>query len=258
MALPATLSLPQSGSIVSRWKLNEASGSRADSVGSNTLTDNNTVTAAAGQFGENAADFEKDNSEYLSIADGSQSGLDLAGNFTFSVWINLESAPATNALMSYFTKWGSTAATESYLLEYVDESGTKKFRYVLENSSGQVTVGTKAYTMSTSTWYLVTIVVTPATPVAKLYINGASQGNFSNSSSSATSIRNGTGAFNLGRREAGINYFDGLLQDGVLWSLALSDAEVTALYDAYFAPSVTEMNLNRTPIRGVGRGIMRP
>src|SRR5690348_11404000 len=55
-------------SLVGYWKLDEASGSRADSAGANTLTDNNTVAGLAGLI-SNAGDFERDNSESLSIAD---------------------------------------------------------------------------------------------------------------------------------------------------------------------------------------------
>lgn len=45
----AELTSGEKTSMVSWWSLDEASGSRADSHGSNTLTDNNTVTQAAGK-----------------------------------------------------------------------------------------------------------------------------------------------------------------------------------------------------------------
>ena len=51
--------------LVSYWNLDEESGTRADSVGSNDLTDNNTVGYAAGKIG-NAASFVVANTEYLS------------------------------------------------------------------------------------------------------------------------------------------------------------------------------------------------
>ncbi len=50
---------------VAHWPLDETSGTRADSVGSNDLTDNNTVLSATGMFG-NAADFEATSNEWLS------------------------------------------------------------------------------------------------------------------------------------------------------------------------------------------------
>ena len=37
--------------LIAYWKLGEASGTRSDSKGSNNLTDNNTVTSAAGKWG---------------------------------------------------------------------------------------------------------------------------------------------------------------------------------------------------------------
>jgi len=51
--------------LVSWWNLDETSGTRADAVGSNDLTDNNTVGYAAGKIG-NAASFVVANTEYLS------------------------------------------------------------------------------------------------------------------------------------------------------------------------------------------------
>lgn len=76
-SLACGLPVQQSG-IVSYWKLNEASGTRADSIGSNTLQDNNTVLSAAAKVGD-GADFEGDNDEFLSITDAAQSGLKLSG-----------------------------------------------------------------------------------------------------------------------------------------------------------------------------------
>ena len=67
-ALPADGDLPQSGSIVSRWFLDEQSGTRSDNTSTNDLTDNNTVLfgtgiSEAGASSTDAADFEADNSE---------------------------------------------------------------------------------------------------------------------------------------------------------------------------------------------------
>ncbi len=50
------------------WTLNETSGIRVASHNGNDLTDNNTVTSAAGKKG-NAAQFTNATNEYLSAAD---------------------------------------------------------------------------------------------------------------------------------------------------------------------------------------------
>jgi len=74
------------------WLMEETSGSRADASGEgNTLTDNNTVDSSAdSQEGSRSADFESTNSEYLSIADASQSNLDITGDMTVAAWIKAE------------------------------------------------------------------------------------------------------------------------------------------------------------------------
>lgn len=66
--------------LVSYWPLDEESGTRYDSVGSNDLTDNNTVGFDTGVNG-NAASFVAANTEYLSRASVSQSA-----EWTMAVW----------------------------------------------------------------------------------------------------------------------------------------------------------------------------
>lgn len=60
-----TMSAPIAQDLISCWTMDEASGTRYDSAGSNDLTDNNTVGSVAGKFG-NAASFIAGNNEYLS------------------------------------------------------------------------------------------------------------------------------------------------------------------------------------------------
>ncbi|MBI2105119.1 MAG: PEP-CTERM sorting domain-containing protein [Candidatus Omnitrophica bacterium] len=76
------------------WTLDETSGTRFDSVGSNHLTDHNTVTQASGVVG-NAAQFTKANSEYLSIADNPSISMG-DEDFTLAAWVYLDSLPSTS------------------------------------------------------------------------------------------------------------------------------------------------------------------
>lgn len=249
MALPSTASLPQSGSIVSRWKFDEASGNRADSVGSNTLTDNNTVTSAAGQFSTDAADFEAGNTEYLSIADGSQSGLDLSGDFSLGVWVKVESTP-TGTGYTIINKMGAVDGDESYVIEYRDFAGTIRLRCFFENSSNAGTDARRTQTLTTGTWYHLVCVVTASGPTVQFYLDGAALGASTMVDSSATSIRNSGATFSVGyRADPAIFPFDGMMQDMVLWNLALSGAEVTSFYNAYFAAAA---NHNPLLLLGVG------
>jgi len=77
-------------SLISWWELDEASGTRNDSHGTNHLTDNNTVGRATTDLGL-GADFEASSSEYLSRASNAslQTG-DI--DFTFALWFVRESS----------------------------------------------------------------------------------------------------------------------------------------------------------------------
>lgn len=98
-------------SLVGYWTMNETSGDRADSSGSGfTLTDNATVTSAAGKIG-NAAEFTAANSEYLSIAD--QAALrGGARDFSFDGWIYVPTPATAQEIL------GKGSATSGANLEY--------------------------------------------------------------------------------------------------------------------------------------------
>lgn len=234
MALPATASLPQNGSIVARWKLDEASGNRADSVGSNTLTDNNTVTAGTGQFSTNAADFELANTEYLSIADNA--ALSITGKLTCSTWIKLESDTANMCLLG---KWDTGGAGRSYLFFY--DGGNTRFDFQNSNNGNDNgSIARVTWDAATATWYHVAVVY-DTDGSAKFYVNGAQQG--STVTGLNTSIFDGTAAVNVGAWGGGNNPYDGLMEDMIVWGgVALSGAEITSLYNAYFpAPFVPKI-----------------
>ena len=113
------------------WKLDEASGDRADSSGNaNTLTDTNTVLSAAQDYwktGENSADFETSNSEYLTRASASCVGLNITGTYSFCAFIKVESA----AIQYLMAKW---AANSGYAVGVYSDGSILFFdnKHVLE------------------------------------------------------------------------------------------------------------------------------
>jgi hypothetical protein len=84
--------------LVSYWKLDESSGNAVDSVGSNTLTNTNTVTYSSGVI-NNGANFVEASSQKLSITDASQSGLDFTGNMTLAGWVKFTAGGGTQKNM---------------------------------------------------------------------------------------------------------------------------------------------------------------
>tara|TARA_Y100000310_G_scaffold337443_1_gene424514 strand:+ start:550 stop:1284 length:735 start_codon:yes stop_codon:yes gene_type:complete len=244
MALPATASLPQNGSIVSRWLLDEANGTRYDTVGSNDLTDNNTVLTGTGPYGDTCADFETSLSEYLSITDGAQSGLDLQ-DFTFAAWLNIEAAPGIYAIMG-------KATNDQYRLFY---RATTKLQADIWNGGSESEVEDTT-DLGTATWVHVVLTWDVSTPKGEMYVDGATIG-ATTTKTAATSISNESGAFALGA-QAGATTYDGMMQDAIIWNIELSSAEVSSLYAAYSASGVGLVNIERSPLRGAHRGIMRP
>lgn len=237
MPYPANGVLPQSASIVSRWRLDEASGSRADAVGSNTLTDNNTVAAGTGYTRgsttfDNSADFEGTTSEFLSITDAAQSGLDLTSNFTFAVYVKIESTPASNSSYGLFNKYNATGNQRGYAWHYRNDAGTNKIFVDLSTNGIAVVSKSVTKTLTTGTWFHIALVYTAAAGTADFYTDGVQEG--AQQTGLPTSVFNNNVTFVMGSEVAGAgNFFDGLMQDGIIWNVALTSSEITSLYDVY-------------------------
>lgn len=207
--------------LVSYWSLEEASGTRNDSHGTNHLTDNNTVASATGKVGS-AADFEDANSESLSITDNAS--LSLTGDMTVAVWINAETiSGATNDICG---KFKAPSNQISWLLIVRGSTGT---------ISGLVSGDGTSFTMVDSvtmpwpgTWYFVVFQHDATANQIKIKVNNGSWSTASHS----TNIFDGTAQFRIGARDDPSNYWDGLIDECAIWSRCLSDAEVTDLYNS--------------------------
>jgi hypothetical protein len=95
-AAPAASSLLTD--LVSYWKLDEVSGTRFDTVGSNNLTDNNSVGSALGKVYPLAAQFTAINQSL------SNSSVTIGTTLTVAVWIYLDSdfvAATENTIFSF-------------------------------------------------------------------------------------------------------------------------------------------------------------
>ena len=249
--LPANSALPVNGSIVGRWYLDEASGTRADYSGNGfTLTDNNSVLAATGisetnASADNAAHFELDNSESLSRAD--EAALSITGDMTQAFWINLESAPAVNTHADFASKYDA-GDTRAWYISYQDDSSTKYLTFWCSASAASGGGwGTRvSQTLSLATWQRILVAYDASAGTADWYIDGSSVGQ---ATGLATSIADSNAAFYLGALGWGPGSFlDGTMQDFVIWDYKLSAADALADYQAY---TVTPGGVETTPS---GRG----
>ena len=205
------------------WKLDETSGNRVDSSGNgNTLVDNNTVLFAAFNYWntDNSADFESSNSEYLSITDGLQTGLDVSSAFTISAWVKRESQ-VTN--MSIASKWGASGQ-RSYMLEVPDDGSIELRRST--DGTASVSLVTATGIIALNKWHHV--VGKYDGSFLSIYLDG----NLVASSVVTGTVFNSTAIFILGAFDNGappVNPYDGLIKDVAIWNTALTSIQIKSL-----------------------------
>lgn len=207
------LPIQQTG-IVSYWKMDETSGTRNDSKDSNHLTDNNTVASATGQVG-NAADFEDTNSEWLSIADGSQTGLDITGDLYTQVWFKPESTGTAHTLQ---TKGVYTST--GYMVQ-INGANTNTWYIADQNTNGTRSIS------STSTWYCLQYNMIDEANLAEVYGDGILE----TSAANTGSLTDTASPFEIGRRNSTATQFaDGLVDEVVIASRYFRADEIKAGY----------------------------
>lgn len=214
------------GNAVSWWTMDEASGSRADSVGSNTLTDNNTVLAATGVW-SNAADFERTNSEYLSITDASQSGLDFSADFSVALWVNLETALSSGD-MGVLDKYGS-AGNRSYRIDLSHSGGTDRIEGFVSDDGTSVSNMTANFpsNLSTSTDYFIVASYDASAGTMNWYLNDSL---FATVTGGKTSIFNSSANVFVGSVGGTAAFADGWYDEMSVYSTALDYGNVLDLY----------------------------
>jgi len=221
--------------MVAYWDLDEASGNRADSFGSNTLVDNNTVGSAAFVI-NNGSDHEASNSEYFTVADNSDLSMgDI--DFWFAGWVKLESL-SVNALLVWKSKNDSTSTNDREYSLAVNTSGDMQWLVSNDTSNGQVTWSTS---LSLATKYFVVVYHDSVNNLVGISIDGAA---FQTSAWSGGSF-DSNGSFVMGRQAlTGSNKLDGLMDewqcrkaspptiDDVEWMYNSGDGRPYASYSA--------------------------
>jgi hypothetical protein len=215
--------------LVSAWDFDETSGTRYDGYGNNDLSDNNSVLYATGVRG-NGADFEYANSEYLSITDASQSGLEFSTTFSASFFFKLESDKGGYHM--FFSKDNSGVPNRQYFFAY-DDNVNKFDLYVFQDGNIYWN-GNISYTINTGTWYHVVITFNAGNSTGskcKYYINGVDAGTVTEGGTCG-SIQNTTQPFLVGFATLyTTSYLDGVMDDLRMWSRVLTASEASALYN---------------------------
>lgn len=201
--------------LTSYWKQDEASGVGIDSVGTNTLTDNNTATSAAGKVGT-ARQFTAANSEYFSCV--SNAGLQVGAiDFEWSCWVQIASKTVTRHI---FGKSPLLSDIE-YQLLYDQVTDRYVFRYY---SGGYRTVTASLFgSPLVNTWTYIDAWYTASDKKLHVQVNGGTENASATQPVHPPTL---TGDLNIGRRsDDGLSYWDGLIDDVKFWKRVLTVAE---------------------------------
>ena len=201
-------------SLISWWSMDEESGARVDSHGSNDLADNNTVLYGTGKQ-SNAADFEKDNGEWLNATDHATISF-VDEDFSLALWVKLE----TDINSEIVTKFD---AGDDY--EYGFDVAGGVFRFKVTDgggNSGQVT----GLNPVAGTWYHIVCYHDSANNLLGLIVNDGVPDTAAYSDGSY----DGAADLLVGRRADGV-YYDGLIDELAMWGKVLASGEITELYN---------------------------
>lgn len=196
-------------SLESYWKLDEASGTRNDSHGANHLTDNNTVTSAAGIIG-NAAQYTSGNNESLSHVDNASLSIgDI--DFTFSFWVNI-----TDVVVGLIQKDnGASGGIASYY------NGAGGIVFYVKCVSGTITNSTVFTTFSA--WTHVRLYHDSTADLIGTSINNAAPTTLTTGGSP---IITSAAALEIGYASS-----TGLIDEFGFWKRLLTPTECTAIYN---------------------------
>lgn len=201
------------------WKMDEASGNRADSVGGFTLTDGNTVGSNTGKVSL-AADFVGANSESLSVASAAalQAG---ARDFFFDLWFFTTSVTGVQFLISKGT--ASSGVGHEYGLFM---NGTS-LSWRISAGAAQTSLVIANTTLIINTWYYVACWWEQAAGLVWGQLNN----NAAVSSALAGTVNTSAAVLSFGAFNAASSFATVRLDEVGRWNRLLTGAEILARYN---------------------------
>lgn len=215
--------------LIAHWSLEEASGSRADDIGGNTLLDTNTVTSNPGKIGT-AAQLTAASGEYLALADNAALSMgDI--DFTVGAWVYLDTTASIMYVLSKLT--AGTVAGIEYRLFY---STGASLTFSVSNGTTNTNVAAGGVLVASS-WYFavgwhdsvantVNIQLNNGTPVSAGHTVGA---------------QDGVAPFHIGAANAS-NFWNGRLDQVGVWKRVLTTQERTDLYNGGAGLAFSQMS----------------
>ena len=187
----------------------------------------------------NSIDLEADNSQYLSITDADQTGLDITGDFTIEMWVKFESISPAQFFYAHYQD--STNFTNFY---YNNDNNRLYFSSI-DSGTWRISIY-HSWTPSTNTWYHIAVVGKGGGDGVeadwKMYINAVDQGTLTlDTGSWNPTLANLGGSIYFGQQGNNSNYFDGLMDDVRRWNDIRTSTEISDNYQTELTG--TETNL---------------
>jgi len=171
-------------------------------------------------------------SQYASIADGSQTGLDITGDISGESWVNLSQLVSDLGVFAQiFSKYDASGGKRAYNF-YIDTNNVLKCDFSDDGSSN---AGHSASFISTTTiaadiWTHVAFSFDISTETMKFFINGVEEAGSKSGTIGAT-LHNSTAAFILGGTSSGGTpgqFFDGKLDEVRIYNTLITANQVDA------------------------------
>jgi hypothetical protein len=175
------------------------------------FNDSTTLNAKMG------ADFTSASSQSLSNTSAS---LKTTTAFSVGCWFNVDGSGTTETIMN---RWKSSGNNRSWLIQRFSDN--KLYGFFSDNGTtqtGSIDMGA----ISTDTWYFI-VLVWDGSANMKMSLNGS---NFTTTGETAS--YGGTADFYIGGRSDLSEYFDGTIDGAFFYDKALTQAQVTALYNS--------------------------
>jgi hypothetical protein len=202
--------------LVAYWKLDETSGTRIDSAGSNNLADNGSVGSTVGIQG-NAAQFDGTSPNYLSTASPVLSG---TGSFSASGWFLVPDTTLTgDPLIDNQGLFGQTRFQDGWVAALVGSDLYFDFNAARPTFTGVITQ---------NTYYFTGLTYDSNTATATFYLDNTELGSVVTAGFAQESepIRVGR------QRSQDVYYLQGRVDEVGIWSRALTASEMLILYNS--------------------------
>lgn len=168
---------------------------------------------------ESSLELQGTTQELYSLPDNLQTGLDITGDMSVSMWVKPANISENDALLS---KWNNNVKTQ-YILFL--ENGDLGVHLNDEASGSGYSTHRAAHGKSAGAWFQVGMVYRAASGTTELFVNGQSIGV---SATAPNSISNTDADFVIGGREDREAPFQGKIDEVKIWSRALTNAQMLA------------------------------